>query len=94
MIFEIYENDVVGTLYYDRIPFIKNIRKTGLFYEDVISFLAKDNNLKISYDYDIFTNRLCFKLFGSITNMLRFRNELKTLFDLTEDTKKEHYANL
>ena len=94
MIFEIHENYVIGKLYYDRIQVIKSGAKIGLSYEDVILFLAKENHLKISHVYDIFNDRLCFKLSGSVTNMLRFRNELKTLFDLTEDAKKENYANL
>lgn len=94
MIFELHENYVIGTLYYDRIPFIESIEKTGLFYEDVIFLLSKGEHLRISYVYDIVYDHFCFKLYGSIINMLRFRNKLKTLFNLTEDIKRENHANL
>ena len=87
MKFEIYEKKAIGVLCYDAYY----IHELGLsIYPQthrliqLFNKIIKDNGLTSYYYYDMTLNRYYFKLDGSITNMLRFRNELRHKFNLNE----------
>lgn len=87
MIFEIYEKKVIGKLCYAGndirnltlpvYPLVSNLLQ-------FINIVIKQNGLTSYYYYDMTLNRYYFKLDGSITNMLRLRNELRHTYNLNE----------
>jgi len=73
---------------------IHNDKAVGIFYYDIydknngddpyFNILLREYKLT-AYEYVDIENNKCFlKLYGSITNMLRFRNILKYWFDIKE----------
>lgn len=87
MKFDIYEKKVIGVLCYNAY----DIHELGsLIYPQthrliqLFNKIIEENGLTSYYYYDMTLNRYYFRLDGSITNMLRFRNKLRSMFNLNE----------
>lgn len=86
---EICENRAIGTLcydYYDIIEYSQKFKNSWPIanIECAMNLLAKENGLSCLYYRDFVNNLFFFKLYGSITNMMRFRYDLKSLFKFEE----------
>lgn len=89
MKFKIYKNQVIGTLcynYYDIVNYSLKNENNWPFQniERVLYLLAKENGLTCYYYNDFVDNSFFIALYGSITNMLRFRSSIKYLFSFKE----------
>lgn len=74
-------NDIaICTLCYDYSEFYDHIHVN----RDVLNFIIKQNELDVYMYYDFVENVYYLRCYGSITNVLRFRNTLKHIFDLHE----------
>lgn len=83
MEFKIHKNQVIGTLCYDYYNMVEHLSKYTNA-EQIMNLLAKENGLNCLYYYDFNNNLFFIKLYGSITNMLRFRSSIKYLFGFKE----------
>ena len=87
MKFEIYEKKVIGVLCYNGYDIHNLTLPVYPLVSNLLQFfniLVKQNGLTSYYYYDMMLDRYYFKLDGSITNMLRFRNELRHTYYLNE----------
>ena len=77
---EIHDNKAIGILCYDHYDLYDRMHR----YSEYFDILLKECGLT-AYKYFNMINDKCFvRLYGSITNMLRFRNALKYYFNLKE----------
>lgn len=77
---KIHDDKAVGILYYDHYDFYEKMHRNSEYFD----ILLKECDLT-AYEYvDIINNISFIQLYGSITNMLRFRNALKFYFNLKE----------
>ena len=87
MKFDIYGKKVIGVLCYDGDDIhelTSSIFPQTSWFIKFLNIFFKENGLTSYYYYDMILNRYYFRLDGSITNMLRFRNELRYMFNLNE----------
>ncbi len=87
MKFDIYEKKVIGVLCYNAYDIHKlgsSIYPQTHRLIQLFNKIVEENGLTSYYYYDMILNRYYFRLDGSITNMLRFRNELRSMFNLNE----------
>ena len=87
MKFDISEKKVIGVLCYDGNDIYKlasAVYSQPSWLIQLFNIIIEENSLTSYYYYDMTLNRYYFRLDGSITNMLRFRNDLRSTFNLNE----------
>lgn len=77
---EIHDNKAIGILCYDHYDIYDKMHRDSKYFD----ILLRECNLITYESIDYINNKYFLKLYGSITNMLRFRNALKYYFNLKE----------